>query len=81
MKYIEELTNGQIFSIKEKLYVLTADFRTQKDTQKHCCVSLDNGQMSWKTADTIVDNPSVFYQDTENNLKEIKQNETNNNIS
>ena len=81
MKYIEERTNGQIFSIKDKMYVLTADFKTQKDKQKHCCVSLDNGQVSWKNADTMVESPSVFYQDEENNLKEIKHNEPNNNLS
>lgn len=71
MKYIEELKYGQIFEFNSTLVVLTNDYRIRQNKTQHKCVLLTNGSAVWYDSDTIVEQPPVFYQDKDNNLKEI----------
>jgi|LakMenE18May11ns_1017448.scaffolds.fasta_scaffold9957858_4 hypothetical protein len=77
MKYIEELNNGDKFLYQNYCYLLTIDYRQINKQIQRCCVNMHNGSISWLNNSTIIDQISVFYQNQENLLVEIK-NEKNN---
>lgn len=72
MKYIEELKYGNLFSHNNSFFILTSDFRVHHNKTQHRCISIANGNFKWLDSDTIVETPTFFYQDNENNLKELK---------
>lgn len=69
MKYIEELECGDTFTLKDKVYVLTSDFKS--DGQR-LCYSLLDGFPSWFKNQTIVDHSPVYILDQENNTTPVK---------
>lgn len=72
MKYIEELKYGNLFTYNNNFFVLTSDFKVNNNKTQHRCISIVNGNFKWFNSDTIVEKPTLFYQDHENNLKELK---------
>lgn len=71
MKYIEELKHGNIFQHNNSFFIITSDFRQIKGKTQHRCISLKNGNSIWMNSNDIIDQPSIFFQDSENNLKEL----------
>lgn len=73
MKYIEEISPGDLFSWKNKKYILSSDFKRSKRSNKHMCLSLDDGSMQWIDADIAVDIIDLYYRDTEGNIFLLKE--------
>lgn len=69
MKYIEELECGDTFSLKDKMYVLTSDFRSDG---KRLCYSLNTGFASWIDNNTIIEHNPIYILDKDNNTIPIK---------
>ena len=69
MKYLEELSNGDTFSLKDKLYLLTCDFKS--DGQR-LCYSLNDGFPCWLKNQTIIEHNPVYTLDKENNITPVK---------
>lgn len=65
MKYIEELSIGDIFTTKNILYILTSDFK--KDGSR-MGISLSNGFSFWFNGQDPVDIQPIFTMDKENNI-------------
>ena len=64
MKYIEELSPGDIFTKDNKSYLMTVDFK--KDNSK-LCYSLQNVTPSWfKPSDVVIESPIYFLDETNN---------------
>jgi hypothetical protein len=74
MKYIEELTAGDIFSYKNHRYVLSSDFRSYSNGRnKHMSISIENGMPRWFVSDDMVDTVELFYRDKEGNILLVKE--------
>lgn len=69
MKYLEEITPGDIFYHNNQIYVLTSDF---KNSGSRMSVSLDNGFPIWLDAQTIIETLPLFKLDKDNNIIPIK---------
>ena len=69
MKYIEELECGDTFSFNDKIYLLTADFRSDG---KRLSYSLENGFANWIGNTTIVDHTPIYVLDKDNNTIPVK---------
>lgn len=78
MKYIEELSSGDVFRYKNELYLLTGDF---KINGQRMAISLKDGFSSWHNGQTIVDKTPIFVLDTENNIIPAKIEKKDANIS
>lgn len=76
MKYIEELSFGDIFEFNEDLFVLTKDFDYKNNA---LCISLKNGQSRWLPNTTIVKLKQLYILDDENNFADIKPKNKQNN--
>lgn len=73
MKYIEEINPGDLFSLKDKKYILSSDFKKSKRSNKHMCLCLDDGSIKWIDADTVVETIVLYYRDTEGNIFLLKE--------
>lgn len=73
MKYIEEINPGDLFSWKDKKYILSSDFKKSKRSNKYMCLSLDDGCTKWIEADTAVDIIDLYYRDAEGNIFLLKE--------
>jgi hypothetical protein len=72
MKYLEELNNGDKFLYQNYCYLISIDYRQTKKEIQRCCINIHNGNLLWLNNDTIVDQISIFYQNKDNLLVEIK---------
>lgn len=77
MKYLEEITPGSFFSYLNDKFILTADYRLNKDHKKYNCISVTNGSNRWLEENTIVNLLQMYYQDDEKNLVLVKEYEHN----
>lgn len=69
MKYLEELELGDTFSLEDKLYILTSDF---KSNGQRLCYSLSDGYASWFKNQTIIDHTPIYILDKDNNTIPVK---------
>lgn len=69
MKYLEELQSGDTFTISDKIYLLTSDF---KGNGNRLCYSMEDGFPSWISQSTIVESINLFKLDKDNNILSIK---------
>lgn len=69
MKYIEELTPGDTFTLNSSIYIVTIDFR--KNGSK-LCIDLQTGSPRWIDASEIVDFNPIYILDASNNIIPIK---------
>ena len=69
MKYIEELECGDTFTLKDKTYLITSDFRSNN---QRLCYSLIDGFPSWIADNTIVDHTPIYILDKDNNTIPVK---------
>lgn len=69
MKYIEELENGDSFSHKDRLYLLTSDY---KKNGQRLSYDLKSGLPFWFNPQDMVDNTPIYKLDTNNNIIPIK---------
>lgn len=77
MKYIEEIHNGECFTVDNKHYLLTTDFKSNGYRLAYC---LEDGCAKWIKNTDIVDPIQVYRLDKDNNiipLKETKKHEYN----
>jgi len=74
MKYIEELEPGDTFTINNKVYLVTSDF---KSNNQRLCYSLIDGFPSWIISNTIVDHSPVYILDKDNNTIPVKATKSN----
>lgn len=77
MKYLEELTPGSFFSYNNEKFLLTSDFRSNKDQKKFNCINISNGSNRWIEDNTTVEVIYLYYQDEEKNLVLLKEYEHN----
>ena len=68
-KYIEELSGGDCFFIKDDYFVVTSDFRTNKKL----CINLKDGNIRWLKFDMAVEIISIYTIDDSSNFMPIKQ--------
>lgn len=74
MKYIEELSPGEIFSWKNQRYVLSSDFRPLKDGYtKHMSVSINNGSCKWFSSNESVEIVDLYRRDKDGNILLVKE--------
>jgi len=74
MKYIEELSPGEIFSWKNQRYVLSSDFRPFKDGYtKHMSVSINNGSCKWFSSNECVEIVDLYRRDKDGNILLVKE--------
>jgi len=69
MKYIEELIASDCFTVLNKDFILTRDFKKNGDK---LAISLLDGSGHWLASDTIVETVDIFKLDQENNIIAIK---------
>lgn len=78
MKYIEELSFGDCFAIKDMKYILTTDC---KNNGYKMCVCLQDGSIRWIASNHIIENIDIFTVDKESNILAIKERKKNVDIS
>lgn len=71
MKYIEELTHGEIFTVNNKIYLLTCDI---KKDRKRLCYCLTDGLPNWFDPDNIIETIELYTLDENQNISPIKSN-------
>lgn len=69
MKYLEELELGDTFFLEDKLYILTADF---KSNGQRLCYSLLDGFAFWFKNQTIIRHTPIYILDQDNNTIPVK---------
>lgn len=69
MKMIEELSPGDSFEYREKIFVLTCDFKNNGDKLVY---SLEDGKPLWINSSQIVDHVPIYKLDADNNVISIK---------
>jgi len=68
-KYIEELNNGDSFTIDSIIYILTTDF---KRSGERSAVSTKDGRCRWFGPSQIVNTCQLYSMDKDNNIIPIK---------
>jgi hypothetical protein len=74
MKYLEELTPGESFTLDNVLFVLTSDY---KATNKKLCYSLINGSPRWLDDKSVVEICPLYTLDKDNNVIAVKSSKNN----
>jgi len=69
MKYIEELTSGDIFTHNDKYFILTSDFKSNGKRLSYC---INDGFASWFNGDDMVEMNNIYTMDDQNNILPIK---------
>lgn len=69
MKYVEELESGDCFSHKDRLYLLTSDY---KRDGKRLSYDLKSGLPLWVNPQEMVDNTQIYTLDSNNNIVPVK---------
>lgn len=69
MKYIEELENGDCFSHKDRLYLLTSDY---KKNGQRLSYDLKSGLPLWFNPQDMIDNTQIYTLDQNNNIIPVK---------
>ena len=74
MKYIEEISPGDIFIWKNKRYILSSDYRPFKQGKtRHMSISIENGTCKWFASDGTIEVAELFYRDKEGNILLVKE--------
>lgn len=69
MKYLEQLENGESFKYKNKIFLLTSDF---KNNNYKLCYNLNNGQSQWISPEAEVEVCPIYILNEENNILPVK---------
>lgn len=69
MKYIEELSHGDVFTIDTKTFLLTSDFKKSGDKLAY---SMVDGSPKWFSSQAIVEVVPIYTLDSDNNTIPIK---------
>jgi hypothetical protein len=72
-KYIEEMDNGECFMYNSDLYIITSDFRKNKNLYEKKCIAIKDGSCRWMSSNSIVDKIDLFYRDKDNNILLCKE--------
>ena len=70
MKYIEELQNGDAFSYKNKIYIISSDLDNKG---RRNCLSLFDGFPKWFKPSETVELTQLFFVDENNHFIAIKE--------
>jgi hypothetical protein len=69
MEYIESISPGDTFQLQGMYFVLTSDFKSNRD---RLCINLIDGSTRWLNSSTMVDIVDLFTLDKESNILAIK---------
>lgn len=75
LKYLEELSNGDSFSVDDKIYIISADYRIKKGNTQRECIEIASGNKRWFEGGEIVNLEPIYTLDVENNIIPIKPTE------
>ena len=70
VKYIEELDTGECFEFNKDLYIVSTDYKKNRDRS---CVNLSTGFVKWINASTIVQESPIYTLDEENNVIPLRK--------
>lgn len=70
MKYLEEITTGECFSLSGKYFILTMDFKKNGDKLAVC---LSDGSSKWVKSNDMIDPIDIFTLDKDNNIIAMKE--------
>lgn len=70
MKYLEELSYGDVFFYKENIFLLTSDYN---NNNKKLCYNLVSGFSKWIEDNATVEECPIYRLDKDNNIIAIKQ--------
>lgn len=69
MKYIEELSVGDTFTLDNNVFILTSDFKNNGDRS---CILLSNGNPRWLSSQTTVEVTPIYILDKDNTIIPLK---------
>jgi len=70
MKYLEEISTGECFTLAGKYFILTADFKRNGDKLAVC---LSDGLSKWVKSNDMIDPIDIFTLDKDNNIIAMKE--------
>jgi len=74
MKYIEEISPGDLFIVDNARYVLSSDYKiVSKDKIKKMAVAIKDGSVKWFGSSEIVDIVDLYYRDDDGNILLVKE--------
>jgi hypothetical protein len=74
MKFLEELSPGECFEFEKNFFILTKDYKTNKQQEKlSACVDIKDGNSRWISGGAIIDLVPLYTIDLENNIIPIKE--------
>lgn len=74
MKYLEELSPGDLFVFQNKRFILTSNFKQKKNDAIHYeAISIIDGMPRWFIAASIVDLLDLYYRDKDGNILLLKE--------
>jgi hypothetical protein len=71
MHHLEEINNGQTFTINNTIYIATCDFDNNK---KRLCIDILSGQLRWLLLNSLVELVDLYKIDNNNNIINIRGN-------
>lgn len=69
MKYIEELSVGNTFTMNDGLFILTTDFKGNGDKY---CICLSDGTVRWLPSNAVVEVCPIYTLDKDNNILPVQ---------
>jgi hypothetical protein len=73
MKYLEEISPGDIFVFHGDRFVLSGDYRQSNKSIKKMAISIKNGSIQWIADNEMIELLEIFYRDQEGNLLLLKE--------
>lgn len=70
MKYLEEISTGECFTLAGKYFILTADFKRNGDKLAVC---LSDGLSKWVKSNDMINSVDIFTLDKDNNIIAMKE--------
>jgi hypothetical protein len=70
MKYLEEISTGECFTLAGKYFILTADFKRNGDRLAVC---LSDGLSKWIKSNDMIDPIDIFTLDKDNNIIAMRE--------
>lgn len=73
MKYVEELSFGDLFIKNDIGFIKTTDFKKSKESRiKYLCISLYDGSSSWIDGNSSVETLDLYKRDEDGNILSFK---------
>ena len=74
MKYIEEISPGDLFIVNNARYILSCDYKiVSKNKIEKMAISIQDWSVKWFGASEIVDIVDLYYRDDDGNILLVKE--------